>query len=130
MSSYVSIPPHYPCHLLTNLICHYICLFRISTLATFLLYQSSYVSIPHTYPCHLLTNLICHYGYPTSLTLTLSYQLDLSTLVTFLSTRSVNLICMCLSHIIPLSPSYKFDLSSILVRELRSQKCPERGQKV
>ena len=95
--SYVSIPPFYPCHLLTNLICYHTPLPHLSTIVTssstwlviIRLYPTSpplphfyqldllsYVSIPPLYPCYLFTNLTCYH-------MSISH---LSTLATFLPT--------------------------------------------
>ena len=84
-SSYASIPHIYPCHILTNLICHYIWLSHISTLDTFL---SVIICVYSTsLPLSPSFNLICHQ-------MCLSHIYTLSTL---LSTWPV--IIMCLSHI-------------------------------
>ena len=118
--AYVSIPPLYPCHLLTNLTCYHTSLSHLSTLATFLppwpviivsihlstlapSYQLdllSYISIPPPYPCHLFTNLTC---YHTSLS-------HLSTLATFLPPWPI--IIRFYTTSLPLPPSYQLDLLS------------------
>ena len=87
-SSYVSIPHIYPCHILTNLICHYIWLSFISTLDTFLSTWSVIICVYSTsLPLSPSFNLICHQ-------MCLSHIYTLSTL---LSTWPF--IISCLSHI-------------------------------
>ena len=94
-SSYVSIPHIYPCHILTNLICHYIWLSPISTLDTFLSTWSVIICVYSTsLPLSPSFNLICHQ-------MCLSHIYTLSTL---LSTWPV--IIMCLSHISTLFTSW------------------------
>ena len=122
--SYVSIPPLYPCHILTNLTCYHTSLSHLSTLSIFLLtsfviirvYPTSLalsitssstwsacrhnVYITPLYLCHLRINLIC---YHTSLS-------HVSILVTSLSTWSFTI---CFYHTsLPMPPPYLLDLLS------------------
>ena len=132
LSSYVSIPPLHPCHLLINLICRHniICLSHIYTLANFLPTSSVIIRIYPTFvalsplhqldmllshislPMSLLINLICHHMSLSHLfTFVTSYQLDLSPYVTitllYLCHLRINLINhhMLLSHLLTFATS-------------------------
>ena len=124
LSPYVSITTLYLCHLRINLICHPACPSHISTLATFLstssviiCVYSTYISLSHSYQLDLSLYMAIPHLYPCHLLINLiCHHMCLFYISTPCHLLSIWSVIRCVyPTYITFPPYYQLDLSSLCV---------------